>query len=386
MTVGTGSFDSLVNHCLRLFQYDYENEVTIQFGEMGKLSVSSSVELVPYIKNLQVENYDFVICHCGAGIVNELIKSATPFIAVPNLSRFDDHQLDLAKAVEKIAPEAICWKIEKLTAERLARHSMAPVPQRLSELFNTKNFAEYLTNEEATKINFNGFGLGNCLMKLSGSIISKEKVLCLDFRGAEISPNARDCPEHTVSFMLNTLSKLDVSVQVLFPNKFLNICNRNPFLRRVTRRLFYGAKLETYGVMLPVPKSIGPVIDRIAIHFRGGDFKRQSDVSKYALMDENYYKSALSIIKTEVSSKYQISVVTDDEPELPKFLKQFEVEKFKNDTDAWQFLNESKYVICANSSFSISAALIGYENKKIIIPSDSNRLYEIGNQEQIIST
>jgi UDP-N-acetylglucosamine transferase subunit ALG13 len=59
--------------------------------------VSSSVNLhlTEFINEASFKEYDLIITHAGAGTVFYLLNCKLPFIAIPNVERRDQHQVEL---------------------------------------------------------------------------------------------------------------------------------------------------------------------------------------------------------------------------------------------------------------------------------------------------
>jgi beta-1,4-N-acetylglucosaminyltransferase len=65
--------------------------------------VSSSVNLhlTEFISEASFKEYDLIITHAGAGTVFFLLNCNLPFIAIPNLERRDQHQIELYNWLKK---------------------------------------------------------------------------------------------------------------------------------------------------------------------------------------------------------------------------------------------------------------------------------------------
>ncbi|MBI2085056.1 MAG: beta-1,4-galactosyltransferase [Candidatus Aenigmarchaeota archaeon] len=91
------------------------------------------------------KNADTIICHAGAGSIINALKNNKHLVVVPRLKKFhehtDDHQLDLAEAMEN-AGKAICVRdINDMDASIKKAAASSGVPQS-----NTleKKISEYL--------------------------------------------------------------------------------------------------------------------------------------------------------------------------------------------------------------------------------------------------
>mmetsp|Transcript_17249 Transcript_17249/g.25570 ORF Transcript_17249/g.25570 Transcript_17249/m.25570 type:complete len:169 (-) Transcript_17249:16-522(-) len=114
VTVGTTLFESLTKQIdkdetlIRLSQLGYKN-LTIQIGKgsykprtgerAGDVEVSC-FDYVPDISNL-IRQSDLVISHAGAGTVMEVLHAEKPLIVVVNDVLMNNHQAELAKALDQ---------------------------------------------------------------------------------------------------------------------------------------------------------------------------------------------------------------------------------------------------------------------------------------------
>lgn len=162
VTVGTTSFDSLVGELNRddiralLSEKLGVTQLKIQFGR-GKLqpitisSSSTTMEITAYdFKPTLVEDMreaDLIISHAGAGSIVESLRLNKPLIVVVNDMLMDNHQVELARALEE-AGYLLCASTPQQLAEIL---SNTP-PQKLAKLSkypvaNSAAFASLVDSE-----------------------------------------------------------------------------------------------------------------------------------------------------------------------------------------------------------------------------------------------
>ncbi|MCG9730949.1 hypothetical protein L1D44_14090 [Shewanella sp. Isolate13] len=98
VTVGTGSFDSLVERCDKISSNSVD-EFTFQIGKGGYQPKNGLY--FDFSPDLNLTDFDLVISHCGAGTVFKCLNSKIPLIAIPNLERSDKHQSELGCYLEK---------------------------------------------------------------------------------------------------------------------------------------------------------------------------------------------------------------------------------------------------------------------------------------------
>lgn len=112
VTVGTTGFDELFRACDAL---DWNgHEVLFQIGPSR---YSPTLErAVRYTGNIK-EAYgwaDVVITHAGAGSVFTLLEMGRRIVVVPNLTRRDKHQSELARFVEANRFAIVAWSPDEL--------------------------------------------------------------------------------------------------------------------------------------------------------------------------------------------------------------------------------------------------------------------------------
>lgn len=117
VTVGTEQygFDRLMSWISVLMQNRLiQEDIVLQYGASKRLPANvTAYKTVPFncFTNL-ARQARFVISHCGEGSLLMLEEIGTPYILVPRSVRFqehiDDHQVELAIALEKIGVE-IAW-------------------------------------------------------------------------------------------------------------------------------------------------------------------------------------------------------------------------------------------------------------------------------------
>jgi beta-1,4-N-acetylglucosaminyltransferase len=99
VTVGSTLFDELFDQVDSLPDY-IRNRITCQVGPSKKKPKVSKV--IDFVDNIEdyYRSAQIIICHAGAGTVFRLLELEKKIIVVPNISRTDKHQLDLAQYVE----------------------------------------------------------------------------------------------------------------------------------------------------------------------------------------------------------------------------------------------------------------------------------------------
>lgn len=101
------------------------------------------------------------------------------------------------------------------------------------------------------------------------------------------------------------------------------------------------------------------VKDRVVLHLRGGD---------YIDLNRNVIIPNIDSLNLECGIVY----VCTDEPKLFSSISsrkhEFKLVNSTTEVEDWLFLAESRTIVCANSTFSVSAALVNRVEKEIYIP------------------
>lgn len=106
-----------------------------------------------------------------------------------------------------------------------------------------------------------------------------------------------------------------------------------------------------------------PVEKYCYIHFRGGDYK---NISQFYLPKEYYLKSINKI--KEINSDLKFLIITDDLEEAEKMFPDYEIISNSMHVDFY-LLNNSKYTIIPNSSFSWWSSWLNLNNIITIAPN-----------------
>jgi len=78
---------------------------------------------------------DVVITHAGAGSVYQLLELDKKVIIIPNLSRVDSHQIDIANYMEEMQYALVCYDLNELEKSISNISSFDKVPYK-SDPFN----------------------------------------------------------------------------------------------------------------------------------------------------------------------------------------------------------------------------------------------------------
>lgn len=113
VTVGTTAFDDLIKHMDNL---SLEDEIIFQISDAHKY-VPSNHKYFSFTDN--IENYynvsDIIITHSGAGSVYRLLELKKKIIIVPNMTRVDTHQMDLANYMKDNKFALVCTDLNELS-------------------------------------------------------------------------------------------------------------------------------------------------------------------------------------------------------------------------------------------------------------------------------
>ncbi|MFH1587681.1 MAG: PssE/Cps14G family polysaccharide biosynthesis glycosyltransferase [Candidatus Diapherotrites archaeon] len=120
-----------------------KDEFVVELGNSGfEPKNFKKIKFLPrreYLKNLK--NSDLVIIHGGSGSVLDVLINKKKAIIVPRLKKFreheNDHQMDLAQALEKSGRALAVYKISDLTRK----------------IIDAKNFSPKFSSEKSGLIN-----------------------------------------------------------------------------------------------------------------------------------------------------------------------------------------------------------------------------------------
>lgn len=114
VTVGTTSFDKMIEKVDNFFLKESDFNVTFQIADGKYIPVSG--KYFSYTDKIYdyYNEADVVITHAGAGTIYTLLEMEKKIIAIPNLERIDKHQKDLAKYMESNNYLMVCWDYENL--------------------------------------------------------------------------------------------------------------------------------------------------------------------------------------------------------------------------------------------------------------------------------
>ncbi|MBY7733392.1 glycosyltransferase [Vibrio splendidus] len=101
VTVGTTAFDELIAVIDEKFEQDKSVKVVAQTSSSSSYT-PKNFESFQFSDNFQsyVDSADLIITHAGAGSVYSMLENRKKLIVVPNLTRADNHQIELAKYVQ----------------------------------------------------------------------------------------------------------------------------------------------------------------------------------------------------------------------------------------------------------------------------------------------
>ena len=121
-TVGTTVFDPLIES---LDQGPFARSALLQIADGSYTPTRSKwIRFTDTIDEL-IQNADLVVCHCGAGSVFGLLQAGKVPVVVPNLTRRDKHQAELARwldsnnyCVVAMTPDAVNEAIETYSEQK----------------------------------------------------------------------------------------------------------------------------------------------------------------------------------------------------------------------------------------------------------------------------
>ena len=114
VTVGTTKFDVLIEYIDKLAAID-NNEYIFQIGS-GNYKPKNG-KYFDFTKDIDGFYHDsgLVITHAGAGSIYRLLEMKQNVLVVPNLSRIDDHQKDIAMYMEDNNHLLVSWDFNDIS-------------------------------------------------------------------------------------------------------------------------------------------------------------------------------------------------------------------------------------------------------------------------------
>ncbi|KAF8352284.1 glycosyltransferase 28 [Amanita rubescens] len=147
VTVGSTGFDLLVQAVISDAFLDAIRRkgfvrLTVQCGNSR---TSIDIELWRYKPSIQAEmrKSDIIISHAGSGTILEALRLHKPLIVVPNPTLLDDHQQEVAQALEALGhlkSSTVCDLAKSIDA--FNREEIVPFPQ-----FDDSKFARIVDDE-----------------------------------------------------------------------------------------------------------------------------------------------------------------------------------------------------------------------------------------------
>ncbi|MUK77033.1 hypothetical protein GNP84_09015 [Aliivibrio fischeri] len=101
VTVGTTAFDVLIETIDKSFECDKSVNIIAQISSSSSYT-PKNFQSFAYSEEFQsyVDSAELIVTHAGAGSVYSMLENSKKLVVVPNLTRADNHQLELAKYVQ----------------------------------------------------------------------------------------------------------------------------------------------------------------------------------------------------------------------------------------------------------------------------------------------
>ncbi len=144
VSVGTTAYDSLIE------KVDLVSSSFSDFEFFAQISTDCSykpinIKYIDFIENFSdfVLGYDVIITHAGAGNIYSLLELEKRLVVVPNLTRIDKHQADIARFVQENNFCEVCWELDALihSLETVIHHSYAKYSKQ--DFFGSKFILEF---------------------------------------------------------------------------------------------------------------------------------------------------------------------------------------------------------------------------------------------------
>lgn len=117
VTVGTTAFDQLIESVDKLFGNDTDVKVVAQTSSSASYT-PKNIDYFEFSSSFQsyIDNADLIVTHAGAGSVYSMLENGKKLVVVPNLTRADNHQIELAKYVQDKNFAVSCFDLTEIHA------------------------------------------------------------------------------------------------------------------------------------------------------------------------------------------------------------------------------------------------------------------------------
>lgn len=115
VTVGTTEFDKLIQIIDQTCGKLKEFEIVAQRSSSSAYQ-PSNIDYFDFSGDIEsyIDKADIIITHAGAGSVYSMLEKGKKLIVVPNLSRIDQHQSELANYVQKNNFALTCYELNEI--------------------------------------------------------------------------------------------------------------------------------------------------------------------------------------------------------------------------------------------------------------------------------
>ena len=146
LVTGTTPFPSLIKRMCDIASQGEFLYLTIQTLSETNIDLPN-VDQLKFIKGQRYwEEFDFIVCHGGAGTIFSLLNGKAKFIAVPNTDRGDSHQVEICEwlSAENLA---LSCSVDELTLEMIYSEHLSEVERNFFQksTFNVEKLISYFT-------------------------------------------------------------------------------------------------------------------------------------------------------------------------------------------------------------------------------------------------
>ncbi|WP_270804874.1 PssE/Cps14G family polysaccharide biosynthesis glycosyltransferase [Aeromonas sp. QDB66] len=146
VTVGTTRFDEMIEALDLYFIGKSEFEVTFQISDGSYLPISGDhIVFSDSIERLY-ESSDVVISHAGAGSTFRLLEMGKLLILVPNVSRRDKHQLDIANYMSENNHALVINELSDVDKVMSDIHNFKPKAFVKEKFFKIYDIVDFIRN------------------------------------------------------------------------------------------------------------------------------------------------------------------------------------------------------------------------------------------------
>lgn len=145
VTVGTTAFDDLIKSLDEHYRNDVNIKILAQISSQHNYT-PRNFESFEFSDGFQtyVDSADLIVTHAGAGSVYSMLEEGKRLVVVPNLTRADNHQIELARYVQSNNFAISCFDLREIRSCIDRAKNMSFVPYKCEKFFGHDIIRELL--------------------------------------------------------------------------------------------------------------------------------------------------------------------------------------------------------------------------------------------------